>query len=56
MEVLQLNEENFIANLLQKIPETPPNYEEIVKLNLRGTTEGADLIELEAGANRCAIS
>ena len=56
VEVLQLNEENFIANLLQKIPETPPNYEEIVKLNLRGTTEGADLIELEAGANRCAIS
>lgn len=25
VEILQLNEEDFINNLLQKIPETPPN-------------------------------
>ena len=56
VNVLQLNEEDFIDSILQKIPETPPNYEEIVKLNIKGNAKGADLIELEAGANRCAIS
>jgi hypothetical protein len=56
VEILQLNEEDFINNLLQKIPERPPNYDAIVKLNLKGNTKGEDLIELEAGANRCAFS
>lgn len=56
VNVLQLNKDDFIDSLLQKIPETPPNYEEIVKLNIKGSAKGADLIELEAGANRCAIS
>lgn len=56
VEILQLNEEDFINNLLQKIPETPPNYDAIVKLNLKGNAKGEDLIELGAGANRCAIS
>ena len=54
--VLHLNEEDFIASLLNKIPETPPNYEAIVQLNLKGEANGVNLIELEAGANRCAIS
>ncbi|WP_103070222.1 MBL fold metallo-hydrolase [Aquimarina sediminis] len=56
VQILQLSEKEFIDNLLQNIPETPPNYEEIVKLNIKGTAKEADLIELEAGANRCAIS
>ena len=54
--VLQLNEEDFVASSLNKIPETPPNYEAIVQLNLKGEANGVNLIELEAGANRCAIS
>jgi len=41
---------------LNKIPETPPNYEAIVQLNLKGEANGVNLIKLEAGANRCAIS
>lgn len=56
VEILQFNQEDFIRELLQKIPETPPNYEAIVQLNLKGSTDNTDLIELEAGANRCAIS
>lgn len=56
VKILKLNENDFINNLLKKIPETPPNYEAIVKLNLKGRTDGANLIDLEAGANRCAIS
>ena len=55
VEILQLDEEDFITYLLRKIPDTPPNYKEIVKLNLKGNRGEADLIELEAGANRCAI-
>ncbi|CAA0146245.1 MBL fold metallo-hydrolase [Tenacibaculum maritimum] len=56
VHMLQLNEQEFISNLLQKIPETPPNYEEIVSLNLTGNANHINLTELEAGANRCAIS
>ena len=44
--VLQLNEEGFVTSLLKKKPETPPNYEAIVQLNLKGETNGVDLIEL----------
>ena len=55
VEILQLDEEDFIGDLLSKIPDTPPNYKEIVKLNLKGDRGVANLIELEAGANRCAI-
>ena len=43
--VLQLNEEGFVASLLKKNPETPPNYEAIVQLNLKGEVNGVDLIE-----------
>jgi hypothetical protein len=42
VEILILNEEDFINNLLQKIPETPPNYDAIVKLNLKGNAKGED--------------
>lgn len=56
VEILQLNEEDFINNLLQKIPKRPLNFNAIVKLNMKGNAKGEDLIELEAGANRYAIS
>ncbi|MEX0273142.1 MAG: MBL fold metallo-hydrolase [Flavobacteriaceae bacterium] len=56
VDMLQLNEEDFVGSLLGKVPHTPPNYEEIVKLNLKGNSKGVDLVALEAGVNRCAIS
>src|SRR5437763_7606068 len=46
----------FVEALLRLLPPTPPNYERIVKLNEAGMMPEGDVTELEAGANRCAIS
>jgi len=46
----------FVETLLQRLPPTPPNYERIVTLNEAGLMPDHDVTELEAGANRCAIS
>ena len=46
----------FIQLLLRHFPPTPPNYERIVRLNEAGLVPDQDVTELEAGANRCAIS
>jgi glyoxylase-like metal-dependent hydrolase (beta-lactamase superfamily II) len=54
--MLQLNEEEFVNNLLQRIPPTPPNYLSIVEKNLKGDFSDINPVDLEAGANRCAIS
>ncbi len=56
VEMLTLNQQDFITTLMRKIPETPPNYQKIVELNVKGTFDQNDLIDLEAGANRCAIT
>ena len=54
--MLQMNEETFINTLLQRIPETPANYLAIIEKNLKGDFSDINPIDLEAGANRCAIS
>jgi hypothetical protein len=46
----------FVETLLKRLPPTPPNYEQIVTLNEAGLVPDHDVTELEAGANRCAIS
>src|SRR5258708_18939439 len=46
----------FVETLLQRLPPTPPNYERITRLNEAGLVPDHDVAELEAGANRCAIS
>jgi glyoxylase-like metal-dependent hydrolase (beta-lactamase superfamily II) len=56
VEMLRLNEEEFINTLLRRIPATPPNYLSIVERNLKGDFTDINPIDLEAGANRCAIS
>jgi len=56
VEVIHTAREVFIQQILARIPPTPPNYERIVKLNEEGVLPAYDLTELEAGANRCAIS
>jgi len=48
--------EVFLEQILARIPPTPPNYERIVRLNEEGVLPERDVTELEAGANRCAIS
>jgi glyoxylase-like metal-dependent hydrolase (beta-lactamase superfamily II) len=46
----------FVRTTLARIPPPPPNSQRIVKLNETGVLPEDDLTELEAGANRCAIS
>lgn len=46
----------FVETLLQRLPLTPSNYERITRLNEAGFFPEGDVRELEAGANRCAIS
>jgi glyoxylase-like metal-dependent hydrolase (beta-lactamase superfamily II) len=50
------NEDDFIATLLTKIPPTPANYLSIVEKNIKGDFSEPGSTDLEAGANRCAIS
>jgi glyoxylase-like metal-dependent hydrolase (beta-lactamase superfamily II) len=56
VEVLKATEEGFIETLLGRIPPTPPNHLEIVRLNEAGRFPAGDPADLEAGANRCAIA
>jgi glyoxylase-like metal-dependent hydrolase (beta-lactamase superfamily II)/rhodanese-related sulfurtransferase len=54
--VIHATREVFLQQILARIPPTPPNYERIVRLNENGVLPEGDVTELEAGANRCAIS
>lgn len=56
ISLLHLGENDFANELLQKIPPTPPNYLSIVEKNISGNFSETDSGELEAGANRCAVS
>jgi glyoxylase-like metal-dependent hydrolase (beta-lactamase superfamily II)/rhodanese-related sulfurtransferase len=56
LPMLQLSEEDFVLNLLDRIPATPANYLTIVEKNNSGDFGDLNPIDLEAGANRCAIS
>jgi glyoxylase-like metal-dependent hydrolase (beta-lactamase superfamily II) len=54
--ILQLDEETFVTELMQRIPPTPPNYLTIAEKNLEGDFKDVNPMDLEAGANRCAVS
>lgn len=54
VEALGMSEDAFVARLASESRPTPPNYERIVALNESGSFPSDDLLELEAGANRCA--
>jgi hypothetical protein len=54
--MLRLSEEAFLATILARLPPTPPNHAQIVALNEAGEWPDGDPTELEAGANRCAVS
>lgn len=56
LELLNLDETEFVKYTLSRIPPTPPNYLTIATLNKQGSYEGYIPGELEAGANRCAIA
>jgi glyoxylase-like metal-dependent hydrolase (beta-lactamase superfamily II) len=50
------NEEEFVRTILERIPPTPPNFSRIAELNESGVMPEGDPTDLEAGANRCAVS
>ena len=51
-----VSEASFVDRVVSRLPETPPNFGRIVDLNERGELPDVDVTELEAGANRCAVS
>ncbi|GAB4579518.1 MAG: rhodanese-like domain-containing protein [Anaerolineales bacterium] len=53
--LLRLPEPDFIETLLARIPPLPPNHQRITEHNESGNLP-ENLIEWEAGANRCAIT
>lgn len=54
--ILQLSKEDFVKTILDKLPPTPSNHLAIVERNLSGNMTDINPIDLEAGANRCAVS
>jgi hypothetical protein len=54
--MLELREDDFVEAILARIPPTPPHHHEIVALNEAGALPAGDPTDLEAGANRCAVS
>jgi len=56
VELLRVPEEEFARLLLERVPPTPPNHRLIVRHNETGSFPEGDPVELEAGANRCAVS
>jgi glyoxylase-like metal-dependent hydrolase (beta-lactamase superfamily II) len=48
------SEDAFVDRVVAHLPDAPPNYARIVALNEAGE-RAANPIELESGANRCAI-
>jgi hypothetical protein len=53
---LGASEDAFVETILARIPPTPPNHRRIVELNEAGLLPVGDPTDLEAGANRCAVS
>jgi glyoxylase-like metal-dependent hydrolase (beta-lactamase superfamily II) len=54
--MLRLGETDFVETILGRIPPTPPNHAAIVAFNEAGEVPPGDPTDLEAGANRCAVS
>lgn len=54
--MLQLSELEFIDTILQRIPPAPANYLAIEEKNIKGDFSDINPVDLEGGANRCAIS
>ena len=51
-----VSEDQFVDRIVPRIPPTPPNYLTISESNRRGEWPDSDPTDLEAGANRCAVS
>jgi glyoxylase-like metal-dependent hydrolase (beta-lactamase superfamily II)/rhodanese-related sulfurtransferase len=56
LKLAALDHEEFVAVVLTRIPPAPANHLQIVRINEGKEALPADVITLEAGANRCAIA
>jgi glyoxylase-like metal-dependent hydrolase (beta-lactamase superfamily II)/rhodanese-related sulfurtransferase len=56
VQILQLSKPAFVKTILEKLLPAPPNHLAIVERNLSGNISDINPIDLEAGANRCAVS
>ncbi len=56
LELLDADRETFVSALTARLPEKPPNYEQVIGINSGQETVESDqqAIELELGPNRCA--
>lgn len=50
------SEQTFVDRVTSRLPAPPPNFTRIVELNEAGDFPEGDPTDLEAGANRCAVS
>ena len=50
------SESAFVERVTSNLPPTPPNFGRIIDLNEAGDFPVTDPAELEAGANRCAVT
>lgn len=50
------SESAFVERVVSRLPPAPPNFARIVELNEAGEFPAGDPTDLEAGANRCAVS
>ena len=56
-EVLAKSRENFVEAITANIPETPPNHEQIKRVNIgKETVAVEEAQELELGPNQCAAN
>ena len=56
IDLLKFPKADFVEQIVNRIPPTPPNYLQIAALNKAGNYAGVNPADLEAGANRCAVS
>ena len=57
VDLLRIAEPDFVEQILARIPpNAPPNSRRIVELNEAGELPEGAAVDLEAGANRCAVS
>ena len=54
--IIHATREAFIEQIMMRLPPTPPNYRRVVTFNEMGLLPESGVTDLEAGANRCAIS
>ncbi len=56
IQLLGLQKDEFVAQTITRIPAAPANYLQIAAINKKGNHKGINPADLEAGANRCAVS